>query len=412
MPRSLVDCQADPVQPIQYNSGMTPIRPLDAWGWNPDASPPIAAYIHVPFCRHRCGYCNFSLLADRADLFDRYLSALERELAGLESPRPVASIFLGGGTPSILPIPRMERLLGMLRHWLPLDADGEWSMEANPLDIDRTQLQHWRALGVGRLSIGGQSFQATKLQCLERDHSPEQLQQAIDDALEIMDSVSLDLIFAAPEESLEGWQRDLDAAIACGIQHVSTYGLTFEKGARFWADREFQRLTPVSEETELQMYLAAIDTLTAAGWEHYEISNFAKPGHRCRHNQAYWNGDAWWAFGPSAARYVGGVRSVNHRGTLTYLRRIESDQSPIEEREVLDAQQQARERFVFGMRQIEGVPWSRWREALDADTRRAIEAVLAEHIARGWMQYDGDRVRLTRAGLVLSDGLWHAYLNA
>jgi oxygen-independent coproporphyrinogen-3 oxidase len=396
---------------MQYNSAMTPIRPLDAWGWNQDASPPIAAYIHVPFCRHRCGYCNFSLLADRSDLFDRYLNALERELTGLESPRPVDSIFLGGGTPSILPTPMMERMLRMLQYWLPLKAGGEWSMEANPLDIAPESLKHWHALGVRRVSIGGQSFQPEKLQCLERDHTPKQLLQSIDDALAIMDSVSLDLIFAAPEETLDGWRSDLNAAIASGVQHLSTYGLTFEKGARFWADREFQRLTPVSEETELQMYLAAIDTLTAAGWEHYEISNFAKPGYRCRHNQAYWNGDAWWAFGPSAARYVGGVRSVNHRSTLTYLRRIESDQSPIEEREVLDAQQQARERFVFGMRQIEGVPWSKWRESFDPLTCESIENVLAQHIANGWMQFDGDRVRLTRAGLVLSDGLWHEYLN-
>lgn len=390
---------------------MTTIRPLDDWGWSETAESPIAAYVHVPFCRQRCGYCNFSLLANRDDLFDRYLVAIERELAWLESPRPVSSIFLGGGTPSILAPAQMERLLASLQKWLPLSEIGEWSMEANPLDIHMESLRHWRALGVHRLSIGGQSFQADKLLRLERDHSPLQLHRAIEEAQSVMDSVSLDLIFAAPNETLASWVRDVETAIACNLDHLSTYGLTFEKGARFWSLRQKNQLETIPEELELAMYLHAIEALTAAGWEHYEISNFAKPNHRCKHNQAYWNGDSWWAFGPSAARYVGGVRSVNHRGTMAYLRLVESHRTPIDERELLDADQQLRERFVFGMRQLQGVPWSQWQTSASDATRQSIDRTLTKHIESGWIQRDGDRVRLTRQGLVLSDGLWHEYLT-
>jgi oxygen-independent coproporphyrinogen-3 oxidase len=391
---------------------MTNLRPLEEWGWTDDATPPIAAYIHVPFCRHRCGYCNFALLANREDLFERYVQAIERELSWLETPRPVQTLFLGGGTPSILPPQHMGRFLQSIQKWLPLLPNGEWSMEANPLDIHPDSLQLWFDLGIHRISIGGQSFQREKLLRLERDHSPLQLNQAIAAAREVMRSVSLDLIFAAPGETLASWIDDVEHAISSGIDHLSTYGLTFEKGARFWSLREKQLLEPVTEDLELGMYEHVMDRLTHVGWQHYEISNFAKPNHRCRHNQAYWNGDSWWAFGPSAARYVGGVRSVNHRSTLTYLRRMESNQSPVDDREVLNTDQQLRERFVFGMRQIEGVPWQLLRQQASESTRYAIDTALQSHIDQGWMQVDGDRVRLTRKGLVLSDGLWHAYLDS
>ncbi|MFO0012554.1 MAG: radical SAM family heme chaperone HemW [Planctomycetota bacterium] len=384
---------------------------LEDWGWSEAAPAPLSAYIHVPFCAQRCGYCNFSLLANRSDLFARYLSALEIELRAILEPRPVRTLFLGGGTPSILPLDLTERMLALLAAWLPLRGDAcEWSIEANPIDITRERLALWKSFGIDRVSLGGQSFDRRKLATLERDHSPEQLMSAIDLAKQTMRSVSLDLIFAAPGETFEVWSRDIAKAIACDVDHLSTYGLTYEKGAKFWGLRSRNQLQSLSEEDELQMYAYAIDTLASSGFEHYEISNFAKPAHACRHNQTYWQGESWWAFGPSAARYVGDVRSVNHRSTLTYLRRIESGQSPVDEREVLTVSQKIRERFVFGMRQIAGIDWPELSGQADAETRDAIAAKIAEHIEAGWMQRDGDRVRLTQTGLFLSDSLWPDYL--
>ncbi|MBM3966269.1 MAG: radical SAM family heme chaperone HemW [Planctomycetes bacterium] len=385
---------------------------LKSWGWSDQSSsPPIAAYIHIPFCRHRCGYCNFSLLANRDDLFERFLDGLAIELCELQKPRPVETLFLGGGTPSILPTSLMRKLLELLRHWLPLSQDGEWSIEANPLDIHQDSLRLWKDFGINRISIGGQSFHPAKLKRLERDHSPDELKHAIDVARSLMDSVSLDLIFAAPDETPELWRNDLRQAIQSGANHLSTYGLTYEKGARFWGERERQIIKPVDEDSELEMYLDAIDTLTSNGFTHYEISNFARPDHACRHNQAYWNGDSWWAFGPSAARYIGGVRSVNHRGTLEYLRRLESDCSPVVEREELTLDQQWRERFVFGMRQLRGVAWKTWQTHVPEFVRASIDAKIAEHIEHGWLQEIEDHVRLTRKGLVVSDSLWPEYLD-
>lgn len=395
---------------------------LDAWGWSEGADLPASAYIHIPFCHHRCGYCNFTLLANRSDLYDRFLDALEKELSGLLISRPVQTVFLGGGTPSILPPPQSIRLLAMLGRWLPITSRSnsvrdkvakhltEFSIEANPLDVTTDFCKRCKDHGIDRVSIGGQSFQPNKLQHLERDHSPADLRRAIETAKEHFNRVSVDLIFGAPGETLEDWCCDLDAVIAAEIDHVSTYGLTYEKGAKFWSLREKGILDPVSEESELMMYEEAIDRLTCAGFEHYEVSNFSKPGEECIHNQAYWEGRPWWAFGPSAARFVGNRRSVNHRGTIEYMKRIESDRSPIEESEDLDEDQRLRERFVFGMRQRKGVSWDDWKVSGPAATVDFIDGLIQQHIENGWMQRVGGRVALTRRGLMVSDSLWSEYL--
>ncbi len=387
---------------------------LEQWGWSEDSHEPQSAYVHIPFCRHRCGYCNFSLLANRDDLIDRYLNAVRQELRALRQPRQVLTRFLGGGTPSLLSAKQLASLVEELDTWLPMhwnpESGTEFSIEANPLDITREFGEICQSLGVNRISIGGQSFQTEKLKFLERDHTPDQLLSAIVVAHQFFPHVSLDLIFGASNESLSEWKEDLQRAIDSGVQHLSTYGLTYEKGARFWGLREKGLLVPVSEDVELEMYEQAIDTLTDHGFEHYEVSNFAKPGHACRHNQSYWNGEGWWAFGTSAARYVGRTRSVNHRGTSEYMRRVEQGISTVVESEQLTTDQWIRERFVFGMRQMRGVEWETMKQQAPAETIASIENSLSRHLAKGWIERDHQRVRLTRRGLVVSDGLWSEYL--
>lgn len=396
---------------------------LHAWGWSDGSELPASAYVHIPFCHHRCGYCNFTLLANRSDLYDRFLDALEKELSGLVISRPVRTLFLGGGTPSILPAPSMNRLLSTLGRWLPIVSrtsgdnrenakyGSEFSIEANPLDVTADFCKRCKDHGIDRISIGGQSFQPNKLQHLERDHSPAELCRAIETAKEHFQRVSVDLIFGAPGETVDDWCCDLDAVIVSGVGHVSTYGLTYEKGAKFWSLREKGILSPVSEESELAMYEEAIDRLSDAGFVHYEVSNFSKPGEECIHNQAYWEGRPWWAFGPSAARFVGNRRSVNHRSTMEYMKRIESNRSPIDESEDLDEDQRLRERFVFGMRQIQGVPWGNWKVSGPGVTVDMIDGLIHRHVEHGWMQKAGDRIALTRKGLMVSDSLWSEYLS-
>ncbi len=393
-----------------------------------------AAYIHVPFCRHRCGYCNFTLVAGRDDLIEAYLEALGRELGQLGESHEVDTLFFGGGTPTHLPPEQLQRLFGIVRRWLPLAPGGEFSVEANPIDLAKGSgvfggkhsgkiekeippktpdpLGVLRDAEVTRISLGAQSFSPRKLALLERDHSPADIERAYRAARDFAKSVSIDLIFGVPGESLANWKQDLQAALALAPDHISTYGLTFEKGTSFWSRLSHGDLSRADEDTERQMYEAAIDTLTAAGYEHYEVSNFARPGHRCRHNENYWLGGQHFAAGPGAARFIGGVRQTNHRSTTTYISRVLSGQSPIAETEQLGREDAARERLVFALRRLEGIDTSEFA----ANTGFSVEdlggGVLTRLIDHGLLELAASRLRLTRQGLMVSDSIWPEFLRA
>jgi oxygen-independent coproporphyrinogen-3 oxidase len=288
---------------------------------------------------------------------------------------------------------------------LPLEAgsEPEFSVEANPNDITPALLASLAAAGVNRLSLGVQSFQDHVLQVLEREHRGEEAMAAIEMAKAVVPRVSLDLIFATPGQTTADWQADLRIAVDAGIEHVSTYGLTYEKGAAFWGRVAKNTLTPTAEETERSMYLLAIQQLEDGGFEHYEVSNFAKPGAACRHNINYWQGGDYLAFGPGAARHHQGRRETNHRSVTTYIKRILAGESVVAESEDLTAEQQARERLVFGLRMREGVarPWLQQTTGYSLDDLAGES--LGKHVAHGMLEDDGVRVRFTESGLLVSD---------
>lgn len=335
-----------------------------------------------------------------------YLTALDSELRSLGSPREVDTLYFGGGTPTFLDPDQLQRLCECVLDWHPLATDYEWTVEANPEDLDSQRIEVLAACGVNRLSLGVQSFRDEKLKLLERDHNRQDIECAVELARAAKMRVSIDLIFAAPGESLAEWNADLEAAIELQPEHVSTYGLTFEQGTTFWNRMKKDELSRVAEDTEREMYLAAIDRLSSAGFEHYEISNFAKPRQRSRHNQAYWSGDGYFAAGPGAARYVEGVRETNHRSTTTYLKRVSAGASPVAEREELDDEQRAREQLIFGLRRLAGVEHTLFED----QTGYAIDELAGEQITRfvalGLLFDDGQTIRLTREGLLVSDSLW------
>lgn len=371
---------------------------------------PRAAYVHVPFCRRHCGYCNFTVVAGRDDLVADYLRAVELELRQLQTPHEVDTLFFGGGTPTRLSPAALERLCRLAREWFPLAGGYEFSVEANPADLDEARLTVLQEAGVNRLSLGGQSFDDGKLRVLERDHRCRQLQRAIGRCRPRFASLALDLIFAVPNETLEVWTADLRAALAAGVDHVSAYGLTYEKGAAFWGRRRRGQVQPLDEELERAMYETAIGLLTAAGWEHYEVSNFARPGHRCRHNEVYWRGESYFAVGPGAARYVDGWREMNHRSTTTYLKRVLAGQSPVAERERLSPPDAARERLVFALRLLEGVDRSSFAAATGFEIDELAGPALRRFADQGLLEDTGERVRLTRTGLLVSDSMWPDFL--
>jgi oxygen-independent coproporphyrinogen-3 oxidase len=363
-------------------------------------------------------------VAGRDDLIEPFLAALEKELSWLEQPREVDTLFFGGGTPTHLRGEPLRRLLEIALRWHPLAAphrdplpkgEGvtlcEFSVEANPADVDEETVGILADHGVTRISLGAQSFNADKLRLLERDHQPGDIARAVELVRNRGLDVSLDLIFGVPGETLAGWQNDLETVLRLGPDHISTYGLTFEKGTSFWTWREQGQLRQLDEELERELYATAIDQLTAAGFEHYEVSNFAQPGKRCRHNEVYWAGSEYFAAGPGAARHIAGVRETNHRSVTKWLQCVQAGQSPVAERECLAPEDKARELLVFGLRRLEGVE----RDWFTAKTGFPIDTLVGEPLGRftaaGLLADNGRRVRLTREGLFVSDALWPAFLQ-
>lgn len=376
---------------------------------------PRSAYIHVPFCRHRCGYCNFSVIADRDDLIDPYLAAIDAELKriaeGAGEPPELDTVFVGGGTPTHLPVQSLDRFLRMIRRRFQLHAVTEWTMEANPEDITDEKLRLMRQHGVNRISLGIQSFNDAKLATLERSHSGTLAASVVRQVAETIENVSIDLIFSAPGESVSDWENDLDVALSLPVRHVSTYALTFEKGTSFWTRRRRGDLSPIDESSELDMYDLARAKLSSAGLMHYEISNFAAQGFQCRHNLAYWRGAGWYAAGPGAAAFVANRRTVNHRSPTTYLKRIRSGQSPIAESETISTEQRARESAAFGVRLIEGLDLNTIRRHTDFDIEAHCGNELARLESQGLISRDGDRVKLTERGIHFADTVASEFLG-
>lgn len=373
---------------------------------------PRSAYIHVPFCRHRCGYCNFSVVSGRDDLAEAYLTGLSNELSQRQGPHQVETLFIGGGTPTHLSAAWLDRFLTLSKTWFPLAPGAEFSVEANPGDIDNERLAVLRSHGVNRLSLGVQSFAETKLRTLERDHSSEGAHRAIEAAAKSIGNVSIDLIFAAPGERLAAWETDLRTALGTPISHLSTYALTFEKGTQFWNRRRRQQLTPVAEATELAMYERTRELTEQYGCTQYEISNFAKPGRRCRHNLAYWEGRGWFAAGPGAARFCDGRRQVNHRSPTVYIKRTLAGRDPTAEDEPIEKMQWACERAAFGVRMLEGVNLELLRQETGIDLETQLEATLQTLADDGLIVRDRSRVRLTGQGILFADTVASAFLDA
>ncbi len=372
--------------------------------------PPRSAYVHVPFCRHRCGYCNFTLVAGRDDLIEAYLQALKLELATIPERAEIDTLYLGGGTPTHLSPQQLEQLLQLLTERFQLAGNYEFTVEANPLDLDSERAGVLAAWGVNRLSLGVQSFHDAKLAILERDHRRHDCAQAIAQARAIVPSLSLDLIYATPGETLAAWEEDLATALATGVNHISVYGLTIEPGSAFFGRAKRGELVRTEEPLEAEMYELAIDLLAAAGIHQYEVSNFAQPGHASRHNQAYWRGRSYYACGPGAARYVRGVRETNHRSTTTWLKRVLAGESPVAESETLSSEERARERLVFGLRMLAGVDRREFLEETGYSLESLVGKELPQLLSHSLLTWSGERLHLTRPGLLVSDSLWPRFL--
>ncbi len=376
----------------------------------------LGIYLHVPFCASRCGYCDFNTYtadelgsgASRQDYVTAALSEIDLAAKVLAPvSRPVSTVFVGGGTPTLLHPDDLGRLLDALRAAFGLAAGAEVTVEANPESVSAESLKALRDKGFSRISFGMQSASPTVLQVLDRRHTPGRPLEAVGEARAAgFDSVTLDLIYGTPGESLEDWRRTVESALSAEPDHLSAYALIVEDGTRLAANVR-RGVVPAPDDDDLaDKYLLADEVLSAAGLSWYEVSNWARPGHACRHNLAYWRGENWWGIGPGAHSHVGGIRWWNVRHPATYARRLAEGVSPAQAREVLSPDDQHVERVLLQLRLAEGLPV----DELTRDEAVAVPRLVASGLLDEPAIADR-RLCLTQQGRLLADGVIRELLS-
>ena len=376
-------------------------------------APIQAVYLHVPFCRTLCGYCDFYSIVPAQCQISPLVDALIRELDQYASRHElaVATIFVGGGTPTTLPPAELRRLLARLRELPRGDVPLEFSVEANPATVTPEIAAVLAAEGVNRVSVGAQSFNHAELRVLERTHQPPQVAQTLAACRKAgLSRFSLDLIFAIPGQTLDSWLANLAAAITLDPGHLSCYSLTYEPGTRLHDQVQAGAVTPVDPDLDADMYEQTIDTLAAAGYEQYEISNFARPGAECRHNLAYWHNLPYLGIGPSAAGLVDGVRYKNIADVDEYTRGVLAGVSPRAEEERRTTEQRARETAMLELRLRAGINRAAFAERYGSDPVDFFAETVDRNVARGLIEVNETHVRLTRRGLLLGDTVMAEFL--
>ncbi|MDX9752983.1 MAG: radical SAM family heme chaperone HemW [bacterium] len=388
--------------------------------------PPLGIYIHIPFCQSKCHYCAFvSGPARSEEAIDRYVQAIQRHLvldAAHCASREIHSVFLGGGTPSSIGAERLDSILQTLQTHFQLGSGAEITVEVNPESTSPAFFAQLRQAGVNRVSMGAQSFSPEILHRLGRIHSVEAIATCVRDArVAGMDSVSLDLIFGIPGQTLADWRNTLQRALETPIDHLSAYGLSYEEGTRFHHWLQTGAVTAVLEETFCAMYDETQTYLRQRGWVQYEISNWCKPGKECRHNLLYWNRDEYLALGvsgygmynnrlygliPDQARYVTALEHLAPHGGSPF-----PIPGLLQENRGLSAEEMASDRMIFGLRKCQGVSrrWFLKRTGYDPHARWAL--AIEELQQAGMLVVEADRIRLAESAFLLSNEVFEKFLD-
>lgn len=369
---------------------------------------PFGVYVHVPFCSVRCGYCDFNTYTaeelgpgvSRATYAESAVAEVRRVRAALgDVDLPVSTVFVGGGTPTLLSPADLGSVLAAIDAELGLAPDAEITTESNPDSVSARDLEELREVGFNRISFGMQSAVEHVLRTLDRTHDPLRVPSVVDWARGAgFEQVSLDLIYGTPGESAADWDVTVEAALACGPDHVSAYALIVEDGTALARQVRRGEMAMPDDDDLADKYVAADERFAAEGLGWYEVSNWARDdAGRCRHNVGYWTGGDWWGVGPGAHSHVGGVRWWNVKHPAAYAARLASGSTPAQAREVLDAETRRVERVLLEIRLRDGLPV----EVLDREGARAVAGLVERKLVR----LEGDRLVLTRQGRLLADGV-------
>ena len=374
-------------------------------------------YIHIPFCESRCIYCGFYSTTS-LKLRDDYVDALCREMqmrpskAALGNDEPIETIYLGGGTPSQLKGSQLNQIFSAIRKNYTLTENIEITMECNPDDVTGDFCETLKQLPVNRISMGAQTFSNERLRFLHRRHNAREVDEAITRLRNIgIRNISIDLMFGFPEESLSQWVSDIRHAIQLDVEHISAYSLMYEEGTPLYRLLEQEKIREIEEETSRRMYETLIDLLTEAGYEHYEISNFARPGFRSRHNSSYWHEDEvpYIGIGAAAHSYNRKQRSWNIENIQTYIRSISEGILPSES-EQLDITTRYNDLITTALRTSDGIDLMKMEQEFGKELADRLLQEAQPHISRRLMKIKDGRLSLTREGLYISDDVMSDFM--
>lgn len=372
----------------------------------------VGLYVHIPFCRAKCAYCDFDSYPGLDRLFGPYVQALIREM-GQAGPALVKTIYLGGGTPTVLPVSHLEQILSAANALFSVAPDAEVSLEANPGTVDPETLTGLRSLGVTRLSLGVQSLEGAELRLLGRIHTAGDAVDTYRQArLAGFDNVNLDLIYGLPRQGIDRWRVTLERALSLSPDHLSLYALSVEQGTPLAAAIARGDLPDPDPDLAADMYELAEELLEAAGFLHYEVSNWAaRPDRQCRHNLVYWRNEPYLGLGAGAHSWVSGRRRANVAAPIDYVERLLKGRSPVAMEEAIGPELEMGEMMMMGLRLLEeGVEWQRFRRRFDLDVRERFAQELDDLKQLGLIETDSERVRITRRGHLLGNQVFARFL--
>jgi oxygen-independent coproporphyrinogen III oxidase len=362
-------------------------------------------YLHIPFCKQACTYCNFHFttsLRYKQPLVQALMLELEQEREYLTDK--VETIYFGGGTPSLLEVHEVESILKTIHRNYNVSSDAEITLEANPDDINRDVLRNWKNIGINRLSIGVQSFFEEELRWMNRAHNQQQAHEGLELAVSEFANITMDLIYGSPLLTDEKWKKNVDTALSLGVPHLSCYALTVEEKTPLHKQIQNAAKNNIDSDTQARQFLMLMEWLRNSGFEHYEVSNFAKPGFRSRHNSSYWKGLPYLGIGPSAHSFNGGERRWNLPNNNLYMQGMNSGQ-PFRERELLSTKDKLNEMIMISLRTREGLDLTRVEREFGLSERERLHLPLQEKVASGLVTLSDSNAQLTDEGMLQADGI-------
>ena len=371
---------------------------------------PLGLYIHIPYCIHKCGYCDFNSHPIKQDEMDHYIDALVVEMRHYAkiytNTNIIKTIFLGGGTPTTLNPFQLERILKECVNEFTIASNAEITIEANPATVGIELMKSIRTMGYNRISIGVQSFDKAELKLLDRAHGPKEIHSTVDCARKAgFDNLSLDLMFAVPNQSLSSWENNLNKALEKNPEHLSTYNLTIEQGTAFSKLQSNGKLIMPDDDHQLELYKKTIERLTKKGFHHYEISNFAHRGKECKHNITYWENKNTLGLGAGASSYMNGTRFKNINLPAHYIRQVKEKKIAVEHSETLELRQAMGETIMLGLRLLQGISIHQFEKRFQISFINLFRNIISALKEKELVIIEKDYLRLSQKGLFWADSV-------